>query len=95
MVVERTLYLFHLLGCSLFGILLHTGINGSVNLQTAAIEVVAIFLHPFLEVIGDVLTEILCLPVIVFLNVYIQFQRKLRVCRVFVAGQYVVRNHVV
>ena len=34
MVVKVALYLLHLLDCSFLGILLHTGVDGGVNLQT-------------------------------------------------------------
>ena len=74
-VVEVLLYLLHLLAGCIFCILLHAGIDGGINLQTAGIEVVTFVFTPVFQVVGYSLTEVFCLSVVVFLYLEIELDR--------------------
>ena len=74
-VVEVLLHLLHLLAGCLLGILLHAGIYGGVDLQTAGVEVVTFFLAPVFQVVGYSLTEVFSLSVVVFLYLEVEFDR--------------------
>ena len=74
-VVEVLLNLLHLLAGCLLGILLHTGINGGVDLQTAGVEVVTFVLAPVFQVVGYSLTEVFSLSVVVFLYLEVELDR--------------------
>ena len=71
-VLEVALHLLHLLDGSSLGILLHTGVDGGVDLETAGIEVVAVVLAPILEVVGNSLAEICSLTVVVALDAIVE-----------------------
>ena len=75
MVVEVLLYLFHLLAGCIFSILLHAGIDGGINLQTAGIEVVTFVFTPVFQVVGYSLTEVFSLSVVVFLYLEVELDR--------------------
>ena len=63
--VKVALHLAHLLACRFFSVLLHARVNGGVYLQSAAVQVVAIFLAPVLEIVGYGFAEVFCLTVII------------------------------
>ena len=71
-VLEVALHLLHLLDGGSLGILLHAGVDGGVDLQTAGIEVVAVVLAPVLEVVGNSLAEICGLTVVVALDAIVE-----------------------
>ena len=65
--VEVTLHLSHLLAGSLFGIFLHAGVDGCVDLQTFGIKgitVVKVFLAPVFQIIGHSLAEVISIAVV-------------------------------
>ena len=70
--VEAVLQLAHLSGSRTLGIFLHTRVDGSVYLQAAAVEVVAVVARPVFQVLGYGSTEILCLSVVVLLGVELE-----------------------
>ena len=74
-VLEVALHLLHLLDGGSLGILLHAGVNGSIDFQSAGIQVVSIVLAPILEVVGHCLAEICCLTVVVALHVIVESDR--------------------
>ena len=97
--VERLLHLLHLLHGSLFGILLHAGVDGGIDFQSVLIEVVAVLRAPFLQVVLHRLTEIEGLSVVVVLNAKVQLHRLYLqrvvgfLCQVFVL-QHIVKHNV-
>ena len=78
MVVEVLLYLLHLLERRLLGVFLQTGVDGGVDLETAGIEVVAVVVAPFLEMLCHRLAEVCCLSVVWVVHLHVELQRNLR-----------------
>ena len=72
MTVEVLLHLAHLLRNSLFGILLHLGVDGGIDSQATAIQVVPVFGTPVIKIIGHCFTEVLGLTIVVRLNTVLQ-----------------------
>ena len=72
-VVEVVLHLLHLLHGSLLGVFLHPRIERGVDLQTGAVEVVAILFTPVLEIVGNGLAEVHGLTVVVLLHLEVEF----------------------
>ena len=77
--VEVLLHLSHLLCHGVFGIFLHTGVDSCIDFQSAAIQVIAVLVKEllYLRIIGNSLTEVFCLSVIVFLHFIVEFYRLL------------------
>ena len=71
-VVEVLLHLHHLLAGSLLGVFLHTGVDGGVDLQAVGIEVVAVVLAPFPQVVGHRLAEVGSLTVVGVLHAVVE-----------------------
>ena len=93
--VEVLLHLLHLLAGGFLGILLHAGVDGGVDFQSAGVEVVAVVLAPFFQVVGNGLAEILGLSVVVGLDAVLQLDGHLLQFLVFLAAQVAVLHHVV
>ena len=97
--VEITLNLTHLLDGGLLSIFLHTGVYGRIDFQTVAIEVVLVFLTPFIEIVLDSFPEILCLAIVVVLNAVVQmdwdlFQHVKLLLSKMMMLQHVAQHHV-
>ena len=94
-IVEVLLNLLHLFTGCILGILLHAGINGCINLQTAGIEIVTFFLTPVFQVIGYGFAEVLSLSVIVLLYLEVEFDRKLFQFFILSTRQVAMSQHVI
>ena len=77
MAVEVLLNLAHLLGDRCLGIFLHTGVDGGIDTQSAAIQIIAILRTPVIKIIGHGLPEILRFPVIIRLHTIFQLDVQL------------------
>ena len=71
-VIELLLQFLHLVPGCLFGILLHARINSGVDLQTIRIEVVAVFVAPFAQIVLYGLAEIGGLTIIGILDAIVE-----------------------
>ena len=94
-VVEVLLHLLHLFACRIFSVLLHLGVDGGVNLQAGAIQVITVLLTPRPQVICDGLTEIHGLSVVVFLNLELEDNGYLLERVAFLAREAALSAHIV
>ena len=75
--IEGLLHLFHLFHSSLFGIFLHTGVEGGLDTQTIGIEVVTALPAPVFQIIRNSLTEVVGLAVVSCLYTIIELDIQL------------------
>ena len=94
-IVEVLLYLLHLFASSILGIFLHTGVDGGVNLQTTGIEVVTFLLAPVFQIVGNSLTEVFRLSVVVLLYLEVELDRHLLQLVVTILGEVAVCHHII
>ena len=73
---EIALKLLHVLACSVFGILLQASVDGGVDFQSVAIEVVAIVAAPLAQLGSHSLTEVESLTIVGILHAEIEVDRQ-------------------
>ena len=74
--IESFLYLLHLFECCLFGIFLHTCVDGGIDFQSLCIEritIIEVVLAPAFQIVGYSLSEVIGITIIGTFHTVIEF----------------------